>query len=148
MNGDDPHDLQRFVDAQRPVWDTVTAELQAGAKRTHWMWFVFPQHVALGRSATARRYGIAGLAEAEAYAAHPLLGPRLLQCCGWLLALPGRRSALEVMGTPDDVKLRSSMTLFERTAPHQAASGRVLERYFAGERDAETLRLLGQTSSV
>jgi uncharacterized protein (DUF1810 family) len=138
---DDPHDLSRFVEAQDPVYSQVTAELDAGAKSSHWMWFVFPQLAALGRSATAKRFGIASMAEAEAYWRHPVLGRRLQECCHRLLRVEGR-TAREIFGTPDDLKLRSCMTLFERAAPDAAVFGRVLDRYCAGARDAATLRLL------
>src|SRR5947207_4341757 len=106
---DDPHDLQRFVDAQDPVYHDVRLELAAGEKRSHWMWFVFPQMKALGRSATARHYGIVSRAEAQAYWQHPVLGPRLKECAGLVLAVQGR-TALQIMGPPDDIKLRSCMT--------------------------------------
>lgn len=139
-------DLDRFVTAQQPVWADVQAELAAGHKRTHWMWFVFPQLVQLGRSATARHYGIAGLAEAHAYLAHPLLGPRLLACVALLLAVPAGRSALQVMGSPDDLKLRSCMTLFAEAAAAAGADrapfDAVLARYHGGAPDPATLALL------
>ncbi len=138
---DDPHDLQRFVDAQDPVYERVLAELTRGAKTSHWMWFVFPQLRGLGRSATARRYGIGSAQVALAYWEHALLGPRLLECTGLLLGLEGG-SARQILGTPDDLKLCSSMTLFEQVAPHEPAFGRALERYFGGIRDAATLALL------
>jgi uncharacterized protein (DUF1810 family) len=134
-------DLQRFVDAQAPVFDAVCAELAAGAKRSHWMWFVFPQLRALGRSATARHFGIADLDEARAYWAHPVLGPRLNSCATLLLQVQGR-SAHAILGSPDDLKLRSCMTLFERAAPAEPVFARVLERYYEGERDPLTLALL------
>jgi uncharacterized protein (DUF1810 family) len=137
----DSFDLERFVHAQAPVYAEVTAELRAGRKRTHWMWFVFPQHRALGRSATAVRYGIASRAEAAAYERHPLLGARLRECCDLLLHLTGR-TAHEIFGSPDDLKLCSSMTLFAQAAPHEARFGAVLQRYFDGRADARTLELL------
>lgn len=139
--------LQRFVDAQEPVYDTVRAELAAGDKRSHWMWFVFPQLRALGRSATARHYGLADLAEAAAYLRHPVLGPRLAECCGIVLGVQGR-SAHEIFGPPDDLKLCSSMTLFETAAsrepqaPGGAVFSDVLDRFYAGRRDPLTLDLL------
>jgi uncharacterized protein (DUF1810 family) len=141
---DDTFDLQRFVDAQQPVFDNVLAELAAGAKASHWMWFVFPQLRALGRSATARHYGIASLAEARAYLAHALLGARLKSCCEALLRLDGR-SAPDIFGTVDTLKLCSCMTLFERAAAdvqEQAVFSRVLEKYFGGRPDAATQALL------
>ena len=139
---DDPHDLQRFVAAQEPVYEQALGELRAGAKRSHWMWFVFPQLKALGRSATAQRFGIEDLREAEAYWRHPLLGPRLKACTEALLATEGR-SALQILGPPDDLKLASSMTLFARAAPDEPAFGRALDKYFGGRPDARTLELLG-----
>jgi uncharacterized protein (DUF1810 family) len=137
---DDPFDLERFVRAQAPVFETVTAELRAGAKRSHWMWFVFPQHRALGRSATALRYGLRGRDEAAAYWSHPVLGPRLRQCCELLLALPGR-SAHEILGSPDDLKLRSSMTLFNLALPDVPVFQQVLRRFYGGEPDVQTVLL-------
>ena len=139
---DDPFDLQRFVDAQAPVWNDVAAELKAGRKSSHWMWFVFPQLAALGRSSTAKHYGIRSVEEARAFATHPLLGRRLVQCADWLLALPAGRSAHDVMGSPDDLKLRSSMSLFERVWPAQLQFRRVLDRFFDGESDPLTIGLL------
>ena len=139
---DDPHDLQRFVAAQAPVYAHALAELQAGAKRSHWMWFVFPQLKALGRSATAQRFGIVDLDEAAAYWRHPLLGPRLKACTEALLAIDGK-SALQILGAPDDLKLASSMTLFARAAPDERVFGRALDKYFDGRPDARTLELLG-----
>ena len=136
----DPHDLARFVRAQAGCFDTALAELRAGRKRTHWMWFVFPQLRGLGRSETSRFYGIDGLEEAAAYLGHPLLGPRLRAAFGALLASPG--SAEAILGPVDAMKLRSSATLFERAAPDDPLFGAVLERFFGGERDARTLALL------
>jgi uncharacterized protein (DUF1810 family) len=136
-------DLQRFVDAQEGVYPQARRELAAGAKASHWMWFVFPQLRGLGRSATAERYGIASLAEARAYWRHPLLGARLKECSGLVLAVAGR-TARQIMGPPDDLKLCSCMTLFEPAAPDEPVFGRVLDKYFGGERDAATLALLGR----
>jgi len=137
----DPYNLQRFVDAQRPVYAQVCEELRAARKQTHWMWFIFPQMRGLGRSSMAERFGIASPAEARAYAAHPVLGPRLRECCGLLLQLESN-SAIELFGFPDDVKLRSSMTLFARAVPDEPAFRKVLEKFFNGEQDAATLRLV------
>jgi uncharacterized protein (DUF1810 family) len=134
-------DLQRFVDAQAPLYSQVTAELAAGEKRSHWMWFVFPQLKGLGRSAMAERYGIAGAGEARAYLAHALLGPRLVECTRLVLAVRGR-TALEILGAPDDVKFRSSMTLFDRVAPEQREFAEALHQYFDGRPDERTLALL------
>jgi uncharacterized protein (DUF1810 family) len=136
----DPFDLERFVQAQDPVTAGVRRELRAGRKRTHWMWFVFPQLRALGRSPTAQRYGIGSLAEARAYMAHPVLGPRLVECAQLVQAVEGR-SAHDVFGSPDDMKLRSSMTLFAAADPDQAVFGKVLEAFFPGP-DPETEKRL------
>ena len=134
----DPHHLDRFVTAQAPVIPTVLAELRAGRKRTHWMWFVFPQLQGLGSSAMAQHYGIASLEEARVYLAHPVLGPRLRECCALLLQVPGK-SALEILGSPDDLKLRSCATLFSRAGPQETVFREVLERFYGGEPDARTV---------
>ncbi len=134
-------DLDRFVTAQAPVYETVLAELRAGRKRSHWMWFIFPQIDGLGRSATARHYAIASLDEARAYLAHALLGARLRACCALLQALPGN-DAHAVFGDPDQLKLRSSLTLFARAAPSDAVFQGCLDKYFDGAPDAATLALL------
>ncbi|WP_280155569.1 DUF1810 domain-containing protein [Piscinibacter sp. XHJ-5] len=135
------HDLQRFAEAQDPLIERVREELQRGAKTSHWMWFVFPQLRALGRSATARHYGIESLAEAQAYWCHPVLGPRLKDCASLVLAVDGK-TAHEIFGSPDDLKLCSCMTLFERAAPQEPVFGQVLDKYYRGERDPRTLALL------
>ena len=135
------YDLQRFVLAQDPVYSQVCAELAAGAKASHWMWFVFPQLKALGRSAIAQHFGIASKAEAEAYWLHPVLGPRLKECSQFVMAVEGK-SALEIFHSPDDLKLRSSMTLFAQVAPQEAVFEHVLAKYFGGKGDAATLDLL------
>lgn len=135
-------DLDRFVAAQAPVWEQVLAELRAGAKRTHWMWFVFPQLGSLGRSATARHFGIADLAHAQAYWRHPLLGPRLRRCCELLAALPPAATARQVFGPVDALKLRSCLTLFERAAPEEPLFAQLLQRWHGGERDPLTLQSL------
>ncbi|MDY6997419.1 MAG: DUF1810 domain-containing protein [Actinomycetota bacterium] len=137
---DDPFDLQRFVDAQEGVYPTVLAELRAGAKRSHWIWFIFPQLRGLGRSATAQHYGIASLAEAKAYLAHPVLGPRLRECAELLTAAKGR-SAREILGYPDDLKVRSSMTLFLNAGADQVFR-EVLDSFYDGQDDTATLDLL------
>ena len=134
-------DLQRFVDAQQAVWPQVRRELAAGAKSSHWMWFVFPQLRGLGRSTTARHYGLASLAEARAYWRHALLGRRLKEAGELMLAVEGR-TARQILGPPDDLKLRSCMTLFERAAPDEPVFGRVLDKYCGGGRDDATLALL------
>jgi len=145
MAAKDPHELDRFVVAQAPVWAEVRAELAAGRKRSHWMWFVFPQLRGLGHSAMAERYGIASAAEAAAYLAHPLLGARLVECTRLMLAAPEGKTALAILGTPDDLKFRSSMTLFAAvaTAPDTPFAA-ALARYFGGVGDALTVALLGR----
>jgi len=138
----DPYDLERFVAAQDPVWDRVRAELARGRKASHWMWFVFPQLAGLGSSPTARAYAVSGLDEAQAYLAHPVLGPRLREAAE-LAAAVQRRTASEVFGYPDELKLRSSMTLFARAAPQDPVFTAVLDRYFGGDPDQRTIELLG-----
>lgn len=138
----DPHGLQRFVDAQNPVYRQVCAELSAGAKASHWMWFVFPQLEGLGRSATARHYGIASRDEALAYWRHALLGARLAECTRLVLVLEGR-TALQIFRAPDDLKFRSSMTLFAQVVPEEPLFEQALRKYFAGQADARTIELLG-----
>jgi len=137
---DERFDLQRFVDAQAPVYAQVRAELAAGRKASHWMWFVFPQLKGLGRSAMAQHYGLASAAEARAYWAHPLLGPRLAECTELVLAVDGR-SAHDIFGSPDDLKFRSCMTLFAQ-ATGEPLFERALRKYCGGEGDEATLRLL------
>ena len=141
MDPDDPYDLQRFLDAQAGVFQTALRELTRGTKQSHWMWFIFPQVAGLGRSSTAVFYAIKSRAEAEAYWRHPILKERLQKCAGALLNLEGK-TATEVMGSPDDLKLRSSLTLFEEVAGEAAIFGQVLAKYFAGERDPNTLAAL------
>lgn len=137
----DPYHLQRFIDAQAPVMPRVEAELRAGRKSSHWMWFVFPQMRGLGRSAMAERYGISSLDEARAYLAHPVLGARLRDCCSLVLALQGT-SAHDIFGSPDDSKFRSSLTLFGRAAPEEPVFAGCLRKYYQGAEDAATLALL------
>ncbi|MBB3086623.1 DUF1810 domain-containing protein [Geodermatophilus sabuli] len=138
----DPFGLDRFVQAQDGgVYEAALGELRAGAKRGHWMWFVFPQVAGLGRSSTAQHYAISGLPEAQAYLDHPVLGPRLVECAQALLDL-GTADAVRVLGPVDAVKLRSSLTLFERAEPESAVFGAVLDRWFDGERDEATLTRL------
>lgn len=136
-----PPVLDRFLQAQESVWPRVVAELRAGCKRTHWMWFVFPQIQGLGHSDMARRYAIESLAEARAYLAHPVLGSRLRACSQILLELE-TASALEVFGTPDDLKLRSSMTLFGEASAPGSVFDAVLQKYFGGQKDSRTLERL------
>lgn len=137
------HDLARFVAAQAPVYAQALAELRAGRKRSHWMWFVFPQLDGLGASDLARRYAIKSRAEAIAYLAHPMLGPRLVECAQALLAV-GESSIDDILGFPDNRKLQSSMTLFAALPDADTAFALVLDRYYAGVRDAKTLELLKQ----
>jgi uncharacterized protein (DUF1810 family) len=139
---DDPYDLQRFVTAQDGGdYAAAVRELRAGRKRSHWMWFVFPQVAGLGRTEVAQRYAVSGLAEAQAYAAHPVLGPRLRECAGLLSDLPGS-DPVAVLGSTDALKLRSSMTLFARAVPDEPVFQQVLDQYYGGEHDPETLRRL------
>ena len=142
MNPSDLHNLQRFIDAQDGVIEQALQELRAGRKQSHWMWFVFPQLAGLGRSPTAQFYGIRSLAEAQAYLAHPLLGTRLTSSFDALLSWRGRRSAEQIFGPVDALKLRSSGTLFDRASP-TGIFGETLQSFFDGPDDL-TLALLGQ----
>lgn len=139
---DDPYDLQRFVAAQEPSYDRALSELRAGRKTTHWIWYVFPQIEGLGSSPTAKRFAIRSLEEASAYLVHPVLGPRLREACEAILAWSGERSANAILGSPDDLKLRSSMTLFERAAGEPRLFARVLDAFYGAERDPKTLTRL------
>jgi uncharacterized protein (DUF1810 family) len=138
---DDPFDLHRFVVAQEQVYDQVLDELRQGRKKSHWMWFIFPQVAGLGRSSTARKYAIKSADEARQYLGHPVLGPRLLQCAEAVLAVEGR-TASQIFGFPDDLKLRSSMTLFAHVAGQDSVFVRVLDKYFDGAMDPATLEKL------
>ncbi len=142
-DGADPFDLRRFADAQDRVYDTVLAELSAGAKRSHWIWFVFPQLRGLGHSATAQRYGISSLDEARAYLAHPTLGPRLRECAR-LVSQIDDRSAGDIFGSPDDLKVHSSMTLFARATDDNADFRAVLDKFYDGTEDALTVERLAR----
>lgn len=135
--GLDPHDLQRFLQAQAHDYPQALAELRQGRKRSHWMWFIFPQIHGLGFSPTARHYGIKSRAEAVAYLQHPELGSRLTTCAEAVMAIEGA-SAAEIFGSPDDLKLRSSATLFARVAVPGSVFERLLEKYFAGQPDPRT----------
>jgi uncharacterized protein (DUF1810 family) len=137
----DRFDLQRFVEAQQPVYDSVRAELLAGRKRTHWMWFIFPQVAGLGHSDMARFFAITGIDEARAYLAHPLLSERLAECCKLVAAHDGRAVG-DIFAAPDDLKFHSSMTLFEEAAPTGSVFELCLQRFFNGERDDATLKRL------
>lgn len=143
MPSRDPFDLKRFVEAQNRggTYDRALAELRDGFKRSHWMWFIFPQVAGLGRSAVSQQYAVAGLSEARAYVAHPVLGPRLLECARALLALQ-TTDARAVLGDIDGLKLRSSMTLFAHAAPDEPAFRQVLDRFYGGVEDQATLERL------
>jgi len=141
---DDPFQLKRFVDAQELVFNTALAELRAGRKQTHWIWFIFPQLRALGRSATAEFYSITSLDEARAYLRHPLLADRLARATDAVL-IHHDRSAHDIFGSPDDLKFRSSMTLFDAASNHENARFQVaLEHYYDGRPDERTLELLAR----
>jgi uncharacterized protein (DUF1810 family) len=138
---DDPYDLQRFLDVQEGVYTRVRSELREGQKRSHWMWYVFPQVRGLGHSSMARRYAISSLDEAKAYLSHPILGTRLRECTRITTSLVGR-SIDEIFGSPDDLKFRSSMTLFAKAAGGDQVFTEALAKYFAGEMDPLTLERL------
>jgi uncharacterized protein (DUF1810 family) len=138
------YDLTRFVDAQAEDYPRALSELRAGEKRSHWMWYIFPQIAGLGHSAMSRRYAIESVAEARAYLNHPVLGPRLRECFRAVIDIVGR-SAHEIFGSPDDLKLRSCATLFDRASTGDVFE-EVIDKYFDGERDEETLRLLARTT--
>ena len=137
------HNLQRFLDAQNPIYDRVCAELRSGRKQTHWMWFVFPQIAGLGLSPTARLYAIQSLDEARAFIAHPVLGTRLRECTQFVVDVSGK-TAEGILGFPDGMKFRSCMTLFARAAPDEPLFRQALEKYFNAEEDPLTLELLGK----
>ena len=140
----DPSDrfnLLRFVSAQEQIFEVALSELRQGRKESHWMWFIFPQLAGLGRSTTAIKYGIKTLDEARAYLNHTVLGPRVLECCRAILSVQGK-SASEIMGYPDDLKLRSSMTLFSLVAGSHSEFGEVISKYFGGRQDERTRELL------
>jgi uncharacterized protein (DUF1810 family) len=141
---EDPYRLDRFIDAQNDSgeYQSVVSELQNGRKLGHWMWYIFPQVRGLGRSWTSQKYAITSLAEARAYLEHPQLGPRLLECARLLLRIEGKRAS-DIFGSLDAMKLRSCMTLFSRADPQQATFRQVLDKYFQGAEDQETIRLLG-----
>ncbi len=137
----DPYDLQRFVDAQGPIYRHVLRELENGQKTRHWMWFIFPQIAGLGRSSTATRFAISSREEAQAYLSHPILGPRLRECTALVNQIEGR-SIEAIFGYPDDLKFCSSMTLFAQVAEDKQVFLDALNKYFGGEPDSRTLRLL------
>src|SRR5262249_19335626 len=139
---DDPHNLSRFVQAQMADYDQALTEIRSGRKRSHWMWYIFPQLDGLGFSSTSKRYSIKSIAEAQAYLGHPVLGPRLVDSAEAVLRVEGR-SAQEIFSFPDDMKLRSCATLFACVSPSGSVFHRLLDKYFQGQRDAKTLQLLG-----
>jgi uncharacterized protein (DUF1810 family) len=141
MNSD-PYNLKRFLDAQATTYDRALAELKAGQKRSHWIWYIFPQYRGLGFSAMSQKYAIQSLDEASAYLAHPILGDRLLECTTTVLGITGR-SAYEIFGSPDDLKLRSCATLFAVVSPADSLFVQLLDRFYSGQRDTKTLHLLG-----
>ena len=137
----DPYNLNRFLSAQEKVYDTAVAELRGGRKRTHWMWFIFPQFEGLAQSATSRHYAVKSRAEAKAYLNHAILGERLRECAEVLLAIENC-SVSEIFGYPDDLKLKSSLTLFAQTEHAAPVFAAVLDKYYGGEQDLKTLELL------
>jgi len=138
---DDLYDLERFVQAQDEVYAQALAEIKSGRKRSHWMWFIFPQFEGLGSSSTSRRYSIKNLAEARAYLAHRVLGPRLVECTEAALLVQGL-SAVQIFGSPDDMKLRSSATLFALVSSERSVFHRLIDKYFEGKHDDRTLRVI------
>jgi uncharacterized protein (DUF1810 family) len=141
---DDPFNLRRFIEAQEPLYDQILAEIRRGRKRTHWMWFIFPQLDGLGSSPTAKFYAIKSIAEAQAYAGHPILGARLRECVDALLTIDGR-SASDIFGYPDDLKLRSCATLFAALPNAEPVFEMLLAKYFHSEPDERTLEILRST---
>ena len=141
----DPYDLNRFISAQEGVYDRALDELRSGLKRSHWMWYIFPQIDGLGHSPTTRHYSIKSLEEARQYLSHPILGARLVACAEAVLAVSGQ-SASDIFGQPDDWKLQSSMTLFGLVAEPSSVFERVLDKYFQGKRDARTFQIVGKLS--
>jgi uncharacterized protein (DUF1810 family) len=142
----DPYDLTRFVQAQERDYEQAMSEIRSGRKQSHWMWYIFPQFEGLGLSSTSRHYAIKSMAEAEAYLRHPVLGPRLLESARAALALEGR-SASDVFGSPDDMKLRSCATLFACVSPAGSVFEHLIDKFFGGQRDDKTLALLGRMST-
>ena len=140
-SADDPYDLARFVEAQEDSYKQALSEIRGGRKQSHWMWFIFPQFAGLGVSSMSERYAVKSVAEAEAYLAHPVLGPRLLECSEAVLRLEGL-AAVKIFGSPDDMKLRSCATLFACVSPDGSVFHRIIDKYFDGKRDEATLRLV------
>ncbi|HEV8149537.1 MAG TPA: DUF1810 domain-containing protein [Gemmatimonadales bacterium] len=143
----DSYDLSRFVRAQQDNYAQALAEIVSGRKHSHWMWYVFPQFDGLAFSSTSKLYSIKSVGEAKAYLAHPILGPRLLECAEAVVRVEGR-SATEIFGSPDDLKLRSCATLFASVLPQGSVFDRLLAKYYGGERDGKTLQLLGLQPEV
>jgi len=143
----DPFSLSRFVEAQEQNYDQALAEIKSGRKRSHWMWYVFPQLDGLAFSSTSKHYAIKSLDEARAYLQHPVLGPRLLDCADALLQIQGR-TAYQIFGSPDDLKLKSSATLFAHVSPAGSVFHQVLAKYYRGGADEKTLQLLGVASDT
>ena len=143
---EDVHNLGRFLNAQAGVYESAVAELSAGEKRSHWMWFIFPQIAGLGHSTMAQKYAIGSIAEARDFAEHPVLGPRLRQCTQLVLDIEGR-GVEEIFGYPDDLKFRSSMTLFMTTASEPGIFKSAIDKYLAGKPDQRTLDILAQLPS-
>lgn len=137
----DSYNLSRFVHAQESAYEQALSEIRSGRKRSHWMWFIFPQFQGLGASLASQRYAIGSLGEAQAYLRHPILGPRLLGAAEAVLALEGR-AASDVFGFPDDLKLKSCATLFAQASPAGSVFEQLLDKYFGAERDEKTLHLL------
>ena len=141
--GADPYDLARFLQAQEGSYEQALSEITSGRKRSHWMWFIFPQFEGLGMSTTSQRYSVKSIAEAKAYLAHPVLGSRLLDCAEAVLHVEGL-SAVELFGSPDDMKLRSCATLFGLVSPEVSVFNRIIDKYFHGQRDDRTMRLIAR----
>ena len=146
-NSDDPYGLRRFVRAQENDYEQALSEIRSGKKRTHWMWYIFPQIDGLAFSSTSKHYSIKSIEEAKAYLNHPVLGPRLLECAEAVVRVEGR-SATDIFGSPDDLKLRSCATLFACVSPPGSVFDRLLRKYYRGGRDGKTLQLLGIAPEV
>ena len=141
-NTGDPYDLNRFVDAQKGDYEQALREIRTGRKRSHWMWYIFPQFAGLGFSSTSQHYAIKSIDEAKAYLAHPILGPRLIECAEAAIGIAGR-SANDIFGSPDDMKLRSCATLFAAVSPPGSIFERILDKYYGGAGDTRTIGLMG-----
>jgi uncharacterized protein (DUF1810 family) len=145
MTQDDPYNLQRFIAAQDDDYAAALAEIRSGRKRSHWMWYVFPQFEGLGASATSRLYAVKSIAEAVAYLRHPLLGARLRECAQAVLDID-HRSATDIFGSPDDMKLRSCATLFANVSHEGSVFHHIIDKFFAGRHDERTVQLIGRAS--